>query len=185
MLIHTGIRVCTPAWCTHTLPGWCTHTLPGWCTHTLPGWCTHTHCAYAKTHPLPRSPKLPLQPPPSLPSLPSLSSCAAPLDEALVHVVLDLSGRPHLSFDVDFPTERIGTYETQLVEHFFQSVVNTSGMTLHIRKVKRLAVCAPVGLLPGDNCDLSIKSPLLIASSCMNPSFIGGCPPSISLSPII
>lgn len=60
---------------------------------------------------------------------------AAPLDEALVHVVLDLSGRPHLSCDLNLPTERIGTYETQLVEHFFQSLVNTSGMTLHIRQL--------------------------------------------------
>ncbi|KAI3433862.1 hypothetical protein D9Q98_003665 [Chlorella vulgaris] len=59
----------------------------------------------------------------------------APLDEALVHVVLDLSGRPHLSCDLNLPTERIGKYETQLVEHFFQSVVNTSGMTLHIRQL--------------------------------------------------
>jgi imidazoleglycerol-phosphate dehydratase len=47
----------------------------------------------------------------------------------------DLSGRPHLSFDVDIPTERIGNYDTQLVEHFFQSLVNTSGMTLHIRQL--------------------------------------------------
>jgi imidazoleglycerol-phosphate dehydratase len=60
---------------------------------------------------------------------------AAPLDEALVHVVLDLSGRPHLSCDLNIPTERIGTYDTQLVEHFFQSLVNTSGMTLHIRQL--------------------------------------------------
>jgi imidazoleglycerol-phosphate dehydratase len=59
----------------------------------------------------------------------------APLDEALVHVVLDLSGRPHLSCDLNLPTERIGSYETQLVEHFFQSLVNTSGMTLHIRQL--------------------------------------------------
>lgn len=59
----------------------------------------------------------------------------APLDEALVHVVLDLSGRPHLSCDLDIPTERIGSYDTQLVEHFFQSLVNTSGMTLHIRQL--------------------------------------------------
>lgn len=59
----------------------------------------------------------------------------APLDEALVHVVLDLSGRPHLSCDLDLPTERIGSYETQLVEHFFQSLANTSGMTLHIRQL--------------------------------------------------
>eukprot|EP00268_Persea_americana_P008368 TRINITY_DN13241_c0_g1_i1.p1 TRINITY_DN13241_c0_g1~~TRINITY_DN13241_c0_g1_i1.p1 ORF type:complete len:282 (+),score=52.86 TRINITY_DN13241_c0_g1_i1:232-1077(+) len=59
----------------------------------------------------------------------------APLDEALVHVALDLSGRPHLSYDIDIPTERVGTYDTQLVEHFFQSLVNTSGMTLHIRQL--------------------------------------------------
>ncbi|KAK6780865.1 hypothetical protein RDI58_023049 [Solanum bulbocastanum] len=60
---------------------------------------------------------------------------SAPLDEALVHVSLDLSGRPHLNFDVQIPTQRVGTYDTQLVEHFFQSLVNTSGMTLHIRQL--------------------------------------------------
>ncbi|XP_027164937.1 imidazoleglycerol-phosphate dehydratase, chloroplastic-like isoform X2 [Coffea eugenioides] len=60
---------------------------------------------------------------------------SAPLDEALIHVALDLSGRPHLSFDLQIPTERVGTYDTQLVEHFFQSLVNTSGMTLHIRQL--------------------------------------------------
>ncbi|CAI8604689.1 unnamed protein product [Vicia faba] len=59
---------------------------------------------------------------------------SAPLDEALVHVSLDLSGRPHLGYDLDLPTQRVGTYDTQLVEHFFQSLVNTSGMTLHIRQ---------------------------------------------------
>ncbi|TQD82772.1 hypothetical protein C1H46_031692 [Malus baccata] len=60
---------------------------------------------------------------------------SAPLDEALIHVSLDLSGRPHLSYDLQIPTERVGTYDTQLVEHFFQSLVNTSGMTLHIRQL--------------------------------------------------
>lgn len=60
---------------------------------------------------------------------------SAPLDEALVHVSLDLSGRPHLSYDLRLPTERVGTYDTQLVEHFFQSLVNNSGMTLHIRQL--------------------------------------------------
>ncbi|KAG2721799.1 hypothetical protein I3843_02G083900 [Carya illinoinensis] len=60
---------------------------------------------------------------------------SAPLDEALIHVVLDLSGRPHLSYDLQIPTQRVGTYDTQLVEHFFQSLVNTSGMTLHIRQL--------------------------------------------------
>ncbi|XP_042406385.1 imidazoleglycerol-phosphate dehydratase 1, chloroplastic-like isoform X3 [Zingiber officinale] len=60
---------------------------------------------------------------------------AVPLDEAAVEVILDLSGRPHLSCDLTIPTERVGTYDTQLVEHFFQSLVNTSGMTLHIRQL--------------------------------------------------
>ncbi|KAL4395605.1 hypothetical protein AHAS_Ahas01G0008600 [Arachis hypogaea] len=60
---------------------------------------------------------------------------SAPLDEALIHVSLDLSGRPHLGYNLDIPTQRVGTYDTQLVEHFFQSLVNTSGMTLHIRQL--------------------------------------------------
>ncbi|KAL5782603.1 hypothetical protein ACOSP7_007632 [Xanthoceras sorbifolium] len=60
---------------------------------------------------------------------------SAPLDEALIHVSLDLSGRPHLNYDLQIPTQRVGTYDTQLVEHFFQSLVNTSGMTLHIRQL--------------------------------------------------
>ena len=47
----------------------------------------------------------------------------------------DLSGRPHLGWDVNIPTQRIGTYDTQLAEHFFQSMANTSGMTLHIRQL--------------------------------------------------
>ncbi|KAJ6981743.1 imidazoleglycerol-phosphate dehydratase 1 [Populus alba x Populus x berolinensis] len=58
---------------------------------------------------------------------------SAPLDEALIH---DLSGRPYLGYDLQIPTQRVGTYDTQLVEHFFQSLVNTSGMTLHIRQIK-------------------------------------------------
>ncbi|XP_052190607.1 imidazoleglycerol-phosphate dehydratase 1, chloroplastic-like [Diospyros lotus] len=60
---------------------------------------------------------------------------SAPLDEALIHVSLDLSGRPHLGYDLRIPTERVGIYDTQLVEHFFQSLVNTSGMTLHISQL--------------------------------------------------
>jgi len=52
---------------------------------------------------------------------------------ARVHATLDLSGRPHLGFDCDFADERIGPYDTQLVEHTYQSLANNSGMTLHIR----------------------------------------------------
>ncbi|HEY9877009.1 MAG TPA: imidazoleglycerol-phosphate dehydratase HisB [Leptolyngbyaceae cyanobacterium] len=59
----------------------------------------------------------------------------APLDEALVQVTLDFSGRPHLSYGLNIPTERVGTYDTQLVREFFVAVVNHSQMTLHIRQL--------------------------------------------------
>ena len=57
----------------------------------------------------------------------------APLDEALVQVVLDCSGRPHLSWGLTIPTQKIGTYDTELVKEFFVAVVNNSGLTLHVR----------------------------------------------------
>ncbi|MEO1403745.1 MAG: imidazoleglycerol-phosphate dehydratase HisB [Cyanobacteria bacterium J06635_1] len=59
----------------------------------------------------------------------------APLDEALVQVSLDFSGRPHLSCGLEIPTQRVGTYDTQLVREFFVAVVNQSLMTLHIRQL--------------------------------------------------
>ncbi|TVQ18013.1 MAG: imidazoleglycerol-phosphate dehydratase HisB [Leptolyngbya sp. DLM2.Bin15] len=59
----------------------------------------------------------------------------APLDEALVQVSLDFSGRPHLSYGLEIPTQRVGSYDTQLVREFFVAVVNHSQMTLHIRQL--------------------------------------------------
>jgi imidazoleglycerol-phosphate dehydratase len=59
----------------------------------------------------------------------------APLDEALVQVSLDFSGRPHLSYGLSIPTQRVGTYDTQLVREFFVAIVNHSQMTLHIRQL--------------------------------------------------
>ncbi|MBD2778351.1 imidazoleglycerol-phosphate dehydratase HisB [Iningainema tapete] len=59
----------------------------------------------------------------------------APLDEALIQVALDFSGRPHLSYGLQIPTERVGTYDTQLVREFFVALVNHSQMTLHIRQL--------------------------------------------------
>ncbi|MFH7024869.1 MAG: imidazoleglycerol-phosphate dehydratase HisB [Heteroscytonema crispum UTEX LB 1556] len=59
----------------------------------------------------------------------------APLDEALVQVALDFSGRPHLSYGLQIPTQRVGTYDTQLVREFFVAVVNHSQLTLHIRQL--------------------------------------------------
>ncbi|MDD1415224.1 imidazoleglycerol-phosphate dehydratase HisB [Dolichospermum sp. ST_con] len=59
----------------------------------------------------------------------------APLDEALVQVALDFSGRPHLSYGLEIPTQRVGNYDTQLVREFFVALVNHSQMTLHIRQL--------------------------------------------------
>lgn len=59
----------------------------------------------------------------------------APLDEALVQVALDFSGRPHLSYGLEIPTERVGTYDTQLVREFFVAIVNHTQMTIHIRQL--------------------------------------------------
>jgi len=60
----------------------------------------------------------------------------APLDEALIQVALDFSGRPHLSYGLQIPTQRVGTYDTQLVREFFVALVNHSQITLHIRQLE-------------------------------------------------
>jgi len=60
------------------------------------------------------------------------ASVAVPMDESLVEVALDLSGRPFLAYNVTFPGERIGDFETQLVQEFLQAVVNHAKMTLHV-----------------------------------------------------
>jgi len=54
-----------------------------------------------------------------------------PLDEALSRVVIDLSGRPGLVFEVAFPREKIGEFDTELFFEFFQGFVNHAGCTLH------------------------------------------------------
>ncbi len=59
----------------------------------------------------------------------------APLDEALIQVALDFSGRPHLSYGLEIPTQRVGTYDTQLVREFFVAIVNHAQLTLHIRQL--------------------------------------------------
>ena len=60
----------------------------------------------------------------------------APLDEALVQVTLDCSGRPHLSYDLQLKAPRIGNYDTELVREFFIAFVNNSGITLHINQIQ-------------------------------------------------
>tara|TARA_B100000945_G_scaffold248656_1_gene205154 strand:+ start:1031 stop:1636 length:606 start_codon:yes stop_codon:yes gene_type:complete len=60
----------------------------------------------------------------------------APLDEALVQVTLDCSGRPHLSYDLQLKAPKIGNYDTELVREFFIAFVNNSGITLHINQIQ-------------------------------------------------
>ena len=59
-----------------------------------------------------------------------------PLDEALSRVVLDLSGRPGLVFDVDFTRGMIGGFDVDLFHEFFQGFVNHAGVTLHIDNLR-------------------------------------------------
>ena len=58
-----------------------------------------------------------------------------PLDEALVQVALDLSGRPFLVYEVDPVAEWIGTFDPQLAEEFWRAFAFAAGITLHIRSL--------------------------------------------------
>lgn len=60
----------------------------------------------------------------------------APLDEALSRVVVDLSGRPGLEFNVPFTRARIGEFDVDLVNEFFQGMVNHALITLHIDNLR-------------------------------------------------
>jgi imidazoleglycerol-phosphate dehydratase len=61
-----------------------------------------------------------------------------PMDEALVMVALDISGRGVLVFDVDFTRERVGDMATETVREFFRALTSHAGITLHIRKMSGL-----------------------------------------------
>ena len=61
----------------------------------------------------------------------------APLDEALVQVALDFSGRPYLVYGLVILNQRVGTYDTELIREFYQAVVNHAQMTLHVRLLEK------------------------------------------------
>jgi len=63
------------------------------------------------------------------------ASALVPLDEALVQVALDLSGRPFLVYDIDPVAEWIGTFDPQLAEEFWKGFVDGARVTLHLRSV--------------------------------------------------
>jgi imidazoleglycerol-phosphate dehydratase len=62
-------------------------------------------------------------------------SAFVPMDESLACVHIDLSGRPHLSYNLPLRKRKIGDFDTELVKEFFQALVNTAGVTLHARVV--------------------------------------------------
>ena len=58
--------------------------------------------------------------------------CTLPMDDSRIQCALDLSGRPYLVWDVTFPTDKIGTFDTELVREFFQAFATHGGITLHV-----------------------------------------------------
>lgn len=60
-------------------------------------------------------------------------NCFLPMDEALVQVCLDFSGRPYLVFDADIPKVQLGIYDAEMTEEFFRALAMQAGITLHIR----------------------------------------------------
>lgn len=58
-----------------------------------------------------------------------------PMDEALILAAVDLSGRGYLGFNVDIPTQKVGTFDTELVEEFFLGFTRNAACTLHLKKL--------------------------------------------------
>lgn len=59
------------------------------------------------------------------------ADCLMPMDETLSRLALDISGRAFLVFRAEFPSEKIGTFDTELVREFFQAFASNAGITLH------------------------------------------------------
>lgn len=62
-------------------------------------------------------------------------SMMLPMDEALILTAVDLSGRAHLSYDVQIPTEKVGSFDCQLAEEFWLGFVRNAACTMHIRQL--------------------------------------------------
>ena len=62
-------------------------------------------------------------------------SCTLPMDEALIMTAVDISGRPHLSYGLEIPTEKVGSFDTELTEEFWLGFIRNAGITLHMRQL--------------------------------------------------
>ena len=58
-----------------------------------------------------------------------------PMDEALILCAVDLSGRPYLRYSAQIPTQKVGTFDTELVKEFFMAFAMHAGLALHIRQL--------------------------------------------------
>jgi len=63
------------------------------------------------------------------------SDATVPMDEALVLAAIDISGRGELFWNVDIPTQKVGTFDTELAHEFFAGFARDAGITLHVRKI--------------------------------------------------
>jgi imidazoleglycerol-phosphate dehydratase len=61
--------------------------------------------------------------------------CTLPMDEALILTAVDISGRDYLGFGLEIPAEKVGTFDTELVEEFWLGFVRNAGITMHIRQL--------------------------------------------------
>ncbi len=59
-----------------------------------------------------------------------------PMDESLILTAVDISGRAHLNYDLHIPTEKVGTFDTELTEEFFLGFVRNANLTLHIKQLE-------------------------------------------------
>lgn len=57
-----------------------------------------------------------------------------PMDEALATAIIDISGRPHLSYSSQIPSGKVGDFDAELIEEFFKAFSNAAGITLHIQQ---------------------------------------------------
>ena len=62
-------------------------------------------------------------------------STILPMDEALILTAVDISGRGMLCYEMDIPTEKVGTFDTELTEEFLLAFTRRSDMTLHVRQL--------------------------------------------------
>ena len=59
-----------------------------------------------------------------------------PMDETLILCAVDISGRSYLNFDLHIPTQKVGTFDTELAEEFFLGFVRNANLTLHIKQLE-------------------------------------------------